>query len=181
MAHFVGQTNNKNTTLANETRRNIGTIPSQERFHVGDQRIPFKDLHLRFVNDGSNKIKIRLDNEIKNVTMVTLESLYVNTLTPFVFSAGLKFTKSSDYFYPSSVHGSGNLPDHIIWTHPKFERTVTGAGKNIISDENQRVIATYRQATTFSTFEVSLIDENGANVNWAEATINLKLETLDWQ
>jgi hypothetical protein len=150
---------------ATETRKGLGTIPSSERFHIGDSRIPFVNLHLHFENTGSNKVRVRLSKGLANVTAVYLDSLYCNAST-VVFKAGVIFTKANNHFTPSSVHGDSSQPDNAIWIHPKFEKNALGTVTYIIQDEIPRLLRSYRQAEYLSDFEVSLKDKNNNDITW---------------
>ncbi len=174
-------TQTKNSSNVKETRKNIGTIPANERFHIGEPNVPVLVLHLRFVNDGSGRIRIILSPEVKNVKVVYLDSLYVDLPDAGLFSVGVRFTKGVDYFYPDVRPGSNITPDYTIWNHPIYENTVLGTGRYVIIDEKMRTLKSYRSGTTFSNVEVSVVNENGAAVPWTEITMDLRCETMDWQ
>lgn len=172
-------------THSKETRKNIGSIPSQDRFIVGEPNLPQFVTHFHFVNDGSNKVRISLHNEIKNIKAVFLDCLYVDLSddsTPFRFSYGVKFTKQTDYFYPEIRHGSNMSPDNTIWNRPVFANTSIGQGDLVLVDERSRCLKAYRSAYTFSQIEVTLVDEDGVTMpGWREINMDLRFETMDWQ
>lgn len=174
---------NAHKSNATETRKNIGTLPAPERFHVSEPNLPQLVYHFHFVNDGSGRVRIALPNEIKNVRVVYLDSLYIQfpVLLVFPFSLGVKFTKQSDYFYPDIRHGSNMSPDNTIWNHPIFENNALGTGTFVVSDEKMRCLRSYRSAYTFSNIEVTLVDETGAAFPWTEINLDIRCETMDWQ
>ena len=176
---------NKPITNSTETRKNIGTIPSQERFIVSENNLPQTTYHFHFVNDGSNKVRIMLPNEIKNIKMAYIDSMYIDLnddTIPFRFSYGVKFTKQTDYFYPEVRHGSNMSPDNTIWNRAVYANNFAGTGDLMVIDERPRCLKSYRSAYTFSQIEVTLVDEDGATIpGWLEINLDLRFETMDWQ
>ena len=180
MNYTHGAQQTQKNTHSTETRKSIGTISSQERYHISEPNIPILTLHCHFVNDGSGRGRVLFHNEIKNVKTVYLDALYI-ALPTGPFSVGLKFKKSVDHFYPDERHSGPMDLDNTLWNHPIFENTLLGTGSLVVIDERTRCIKSYRSAYTFSTIEVSLVDENGAPVNWTEINLNITCHTLDWQ
>ncbi len=174
--------NNVSHSNATETRKGLGTIPSNERYNIGDPRVPFRDVHWTFTHTGGNRVRQRLTNGLQNVTAVYLDSLFCDaTPSPAVFEAGIRFKKANNHFTPNIINSDSNRPDDTIWIHPTYEQNALGTGTYIIQDTTPRLLRSYRQAEYISDMEVSLVDRNGNDLPWSTMFINLKFEFLDWQ